>query len=383
MSRAAWPIALPHRGCPGARDRVILAAQASAILIIVLYEAVEIAGIPWPLRSREIAPITLFVIPMLYVVRGFRPAAAAETAAWTVALVALDIGRAAGIGALGGWLAGRSYRHHRHLRRLSCAARDAHPSSGRGGAGGPARYRALFERSQTPTFVVNADGRIREANAAAGALFAGSRQAVGGDALADMFGGAAARQLLAGKPPAALLQTTADGDERVLRPYCTAVVDADGDALWQIVLHDITEERWQRRRMDAYAASVLRGQEEERRRIAHELHDEPVQELMHICRRLDSVSQRVALPSETIAALEQTRQLTERIAQSLRDLARGLRPPSLDDLGLVASLRQLFAKFEARTGIVATFDFLGGGASPGARRRAWPLSYRPGGATQR
>lgn len=364
MTRSAWPIALPNRDWLGARDRVILAAQASAILIIALYEAVEIAGMPWPLKSREIAPITLFVIPMLYVIRGFRAAAAAATTAWTVALVALSVGlerqglerwadglQVALIGTVGVFV-GYRVQHEMLVRRRAEAAQEALRVS-------EARYRALFEQSQTPTFVVNADGRIRQANAAAAALFVGPRHGVGGEALADVLGVAAARQLLAGKPPPALLRTMTDGDERVLRPHCTAVVDANGDMLWQIVLQDVTEERWQRRRMDAYAASVLRGQEEERRRIAHELHDEPVQELIHVCRRLDGVAQRVALPSATIADLEQTRQLTERIAQSLRDLARGLRPPSLDDLGLVVSLRQLFAKFEGRTGIAATFDILG------------------------
>lgn len=121
----------------------------------------------------------------------------------------------------------------------------------------------------------------------------------------------------------------------------------------------MSEEQRRERQRDAYAASVLRVQEEERRRIAQELHDEPVQALISLCRRLDLLPGRADLPAATVNALEQVRCLSAGIASDLRELARGLRPPCLDDLGLVAALRQLLARVEDRAGIVATLRIRG------------------------
>ncbi|HEV7216411.1 MAG TPA: ATP-binding protein, partial [Chloroflexota bacterium] len=84
-------------------------------------------------------------------------------------------------------------------------------------------------------------------------------------------------------------------------------------------------------------------------------HDEPVQALIAVCRRLDAVPERATLPAAALASLEQTRLLVEGVARELRELARGLRPPSLDDLGLVATLRQLVGAFQERTGVATTF----------------------------
>jgi signal transduction histidine kinase len=177
--------------------------------------------------------------------------------------------------------------------------------------------------------------------------------------LAELFGPAVARRLLEGAPPAAITLPTGTGATRVLRPLSTVIADADGWPLLQVLLQDVTAEHQQQRRLDAYATSVLRGQEEERRRIAQELHDEPMQALVTLCRRLDALAQRHALPAAAVSALEPIRGLAEAIVQELRELAHGLRPPSLDDLGLVASLRQQVSRFAARTGTETAFEVQG------------------------
>ena len=360
LTLSLWPRSRRRRAL--AADRVILAAQAVAVLIVVLYEASELAGLPWPLESQEFAPIALFLIPMLYVIRGLRPAVGAAAIAWSLTLVVLDVAlERHGLGRLADGLqvaivgtvaifVGARVQHEQRVRRQAEETREALRVS-------EARYRALFEQSQTAALVVQADGVVREANAAATALFGGPVSAIVGRPLSELVG-PAARDLLGGKPPSTLERPT-DAGVLVLRPLCTAIRAGTGTAGWQIVLPDITEERRLRQRADAYAAHVLRGQEDERRRIAHELHDDPVQSLIHICRRLDGLPQRGALPADTVTALDATRRLTEQTVQGLRELAHGLRPPSLDDLGLAASLRQHFRQFEARTGVEATLDILG------------------------
>ena len=57
------------------------------------------------------------------------------------------------------------------------------------------------------------------------------------------------------------------------------------------------------------------------------------------------------LPENTLVELESTRTLTENTITELRNIATALRPPALDDLGLMASLRNLVAEYRERNTI--------------------------------
>jgi signal transduction histidine kinase len=81
---------------------------------------------------------------------------------------------------------------------------------------------------------------------------------------------------------------------------------------------------------DVRRRTELRAIEQERGRLAREIHDAPLQELAAVIRRLDA---RPDTPVET-AALRQ-------VAAQLRDVVTTLRPPVLEDLGLVAALEDL------------------------------------------
>ncbi len=60
----------------------------------------------------------------------------------------------------------------------------------------------------------------------------------------------------------------------------------------QVVFQDVTEERRQRELVETFAAHVILGQEEERQRISQELHDGPLQNLIHLCRQIDGSTSR-------------------------------------------------------------------------------------------
>jgi two-component system sensor histidine kinase UhpB len=83
-------------------------------------------------------------------------------------------------------------------------------------------------------------------------------------------------------------------------------------------------------------SAALRAQEEERARIARDLHDEVNQSLTGLLLRLEAV--REAAPPELEPELAETRALANQAMQELLSLARQLRPTALDDLGLAAAI---------------------------------------------
>ena len=101
------------------------------------------------------------------------------------------------------------------------------------------------------------------------------------------------------------------------------------------------------------ARAVLRAQEEERRRIAQDLHDEVNQALTAIALRLEALRQNA--PPELDAELRETRRLAAQAMDELLSLARQLRPTTLDDMGLIPALRTQVRDFADQTGIQADF----------------------------
>jgi len=83
-------------------------------------------------------------------------------------------------------------------------------------------------------------------------------------------------------------------------------------------------------------SAALRAQEEERARVARDLHDEVNQSLTGLLLRLEAV--REAAPPELEPELAETRALANQAMQELLSLARQLRPTALDDLGLAAAV---------------------------------------------
>jgi two-component system, NarL family, sensor histidine kinase UhpB len=99
--------------------------------------------------------------------------------------------------------------------------------------------------------------------------------------------------------------------------------------------------------------AVLRAQEEERARIAQDLHDEVNQALTAILLRLQATISDA--PAGLQAELQGTKELATQAMEELLTLARQLRPTALDDHGLVPALASQVADFGERTGIRAQF----------------------------
>jgi two-component system, NarL family, sensor histidine kinase DevS len=100
---------------------------------------------------------------------------------------------------------------------------------------------------------------------------------------------------------------------------------------------------------------VVTAQEQERRRLARELHDETGQALTSILLGLRSIEE--ADSEEGLRdAVADVRDLVRSTLQDVRQLAVELRPKALDDFGLVAALERLTLSFEEQTGIAVAFQ---------------------------
>ncbi len=107
-------------------------------------------------------------------------------------------------------------------------------------------------------------------------------------------------------------------------------------------------ERQERERMRAhYLKQIISAQEEERKRIARELHDETGQALASLMVGLRNVEE-AAAPTDMHRRLMDLRALTAGTLEDVRRLALELRPSVLDDLGLAVALRRYVQDYAAR-----------------------------------
>ncbi|MEO8397100.1 MAG: sensor histidine kinase, partial [Chloroflexota bacterium] len=96
----------------------------------------------------------------------------------------------------------------------------------------------------------------------------------------------------------------------------------------------------------AYADRLAEVQEGERKRVAHELHDETLQDLIAVNQSVDLARHywMQSDPTRAEATLQSARQQVVQTVTALRNLIGGLRPPALDELGLVAAVEMEAAK---------------------------------------
>jgi signal transduction histidine kinase len=109
--------------------------------------------------------------------------------------------------------------------------------------------------------------------------------------------------------------------------------------------------------LQSYVRQVTQAQEEERLRIARELHDETAQELVHLVRKLEqlgeSAGQTLATPIQELLAM------TRDTLRSVRRFSHDLRPPVLDDLGLVAAIEMVVEDATSRLSEGAQLEIIG------------------------
>ena len=132
-------------------------------------------------------------------------------------------------------------------------------------------------------------------------------------------------------------------------------------------LHDLNErlrdEVSRRMRVEEtlreFSTRTVHLAEEERRRVARELHDGVNQLLCVVGFGLDAAVREAAGNGNGGGELEHAREVLNQSIQEVRRISQDLRPGVLDDLGLAAAVRSLCGEFSKRTGIAATHDLAG------------------------
>jgi len=102
---------------------------------------------------------------------------------------------------------------------------------------------------------------------------------------------------------------------------------------------------------------ILQAQEDERKRISRELHDDITQTLVGINVHLETLARQATVnPALLKARVARTQRVVAKLLNILHQFARELRPTALDDLGLTVTLRSLLKDFMKRTGIRVRFS---------------------------
>jgi PAS domain S-box-containing protein len=129
----------------------------------------------------------------------------------------------------------------------------------------------------------------------------------------------------------------------------------DGAPRLLAILTDVTDLRHAVERHTLLSRKVLMTQEEERRRISRELHDELGQILTALHLEVDWIREEsTSAPAKLQEAFGNAAKMVESAAEELRRICRGLRPPLLDDLGLEPAIRLLIEEEQGRTGLDVT-----------------------------
>lgn len=107
-----------------------------------------------------------------------------------------------------------------------------------------------------------------------------------------------------------------------------------------------------------YLGAVTTGQEEERRRLARELHDDTIQSLIALNQQIQLAQ--LSIQDEALhKKLEDMQRMAEHTVADLRRLTRDLRPIYLEDLGLTPALEMLVRDSAQSIGIPVTFETMG------------------------
>jgi PAS domain S-box-containing protein len=151
-----------------------------------------------------------------------------------------------------------------------------------------------------------------------------------------------------------------DGTEAYIQLSTSIIYDKGKPVGFQNIARDVTEQKKMNENLRFYLQQATRAQEEERKRISHELHDDTIQALVVLSRQLDALATSSnGLSEEVKKRLEDLWQQTDSVLQGVRRLSQDLRPAAIDRLGLLPAVQWLAEEVTKYSGVATSVNILG------------------------
>lgn len=237
------------------------------------------------------------------------------------------------------------------------------------------RLRGILESAMDAIITVDEAQKIVFFNAAAERVFRCSRVDAAGASLDRFiparfrrehaghianFGATGATSRRMGMQSVVMAQR-ADGDEFPVEASISQVASASGH-LYTVILRDVTERlrseqalQQSREELRELSAVSHHAREQEKSRIARELHDELAQALTALKMDVSWLAERLPAEDDVHAKLRSMQSLLDGTVTATRRISADLRPLLLDDLGLAAAVEWLVSNFSQRSGIPCEF----------------------------
>lgn len=151
-----------------------------------------------------------------------------------------------------------------------------------------------------------------------------------------------------------------DGREAICMIATNLIISDGKPKAFQNIARDVTEEKRMHENLRYYLREITRVQEEERKRIARELHDGTAQNLIALLRQLENLlSDKTKLPMREAKALWSLHEQIRDVLQEVRQFSRDLRPSILDDLGLLPALEWITEELKGNYGLETSLKVVG------------------------
>ena len=231
-------------------------------------------------------------------------------------------------------------------------------------------FHRVFENARDPIILHDSEGRVIDANRAASAITGYSARELKKIPLSKIFSEdswlllrVADQNLILGERSEELAEVRLSAKDGRLSIYSLQADILEQQAtgtLFQITLKDNSDRRQLEDSLHLYVQRATRAQEEERKRISMELHDQTIQELIVLSRQLDllEIKNREA-DKDTPSLIKEIKSQTTNVIQNIRRMSQNMRPATLDRLGLLPALGYLTSEFTRQAGISATINTLG------------------------
>lgn len=232
------------------------------------------------------------------------------------------------------------------------------------------RYRDLFENAHDAIWLHDLEDNVSAANIACMKLTGYNLEELSGlkadslfyeDDLATIK--KIEQALLAREDSGAIVEAKLvkkDGSEAFVQLATNLIFNNEQPTAIQHIARDVTVEKRMRDNLHFYLQQATRAQEDERQRIARELHDDTIQALVVLSRQLDELATSGKnLSQPQLLYLEKLIDDTNNIMQGVRRLSRDLRPAILDRLGLLPALESMAVDMGKYSGISVQVKLVG------------------------